>query len=210
MHEYELYHHGIKGQKWGVRRDKYLARMARNQSKIDKLDKKLHTTGAMKRKARAAKAQAKLDKYERKAAKARLRLAKGKNISRRQEKAIMKSEKYKAKVAANSAKNDKWESGIAKLEKKNTRLQKKVDRLNKKMANEQLNSPSTQKKIEAGKDAVSINPRIQAAWNKSFRELSNAIESKDSKRINKAADEWIKAKEAWGDDWEKKYYKNNK
>lgn len=77
----ELYHHGVKGQKWGVRRDKYLARIARNQSKIAKLDKKLNTTGALKRKQRAAKAQAKLDKYERRAAKARLRLAKEKVLA---------------------------------------------------------------------------------------------------------------------------------
>ena len=170
MHEYELYHHGVKGQKWGVRRDKYLARMARNQGKIDKLDKKLHTTGAMKRKARAAKAQAKLDKYERRAAKARLRLAKGKHINRRQEKAIMKSEKFKAKVAANSAKNDKWEAGIAKLEKRNARLQKKVDRLSKKMAKEQMNSPSTQKKVEAGKKALSTNPKLKKAATATYRQ----------------------------------------
>lgn len=161
--EYELYHHGVKGQKWGVRRDKYLAKMARNQAKIDKLDKKLHTTGALKRKQRAAKAQAKLDKYERRAAKARLRLAKGKNISNRQQKAIIKAERYKAQVAKNSQKNDKWEAGIAKLERKNAKLQKRVDRLNKKIAKEQLKSAETQKKVETGKKAISSNPKVKAA-----------------------------------------------
>lgn len=166
--EYELYHHGVKGQKWGVRRDKYLARMARNQAKIDKLDRKLNTTGALRRKQKAAKAQAKLDKYERRAAKARLRLAKGKNISGRQEKAIMKAEKYKAKVAANSAKNDKWEMKKAGLERKNAKLQKKVDRLNKKISKEQLKSPETQKKVEAGKKAVNDNAAIQAAMDKTL------------------------------------------
>lgn len=179
--ENELYHHGVKGQKWGVRRDKYLARMARNQAKIDKLDRKLHTTGAMKRKQRAAKAQAKLDKYERRAAKARLRLAKGKNISGRQEKAIMKAEKYKAKVAKNSAKNDKWEAGIAKLERKNTKLQKKVDRLNKKIAKEQLKAPETQKKVEAGKKAIDNNPKLR-------KELSKNLKALDNNKIKNAAD----------------------
>lgn len=168
--EYELYHHGVKGQKWGIRRDKYLARIAKNQGKIDKLNKKLSTTGAMKRKQRAAKAQAKLDKYERKAAKARLRLAKGKNISNRQQKAIIKAEKYKAKVAKNSAKNDKWEASVAKLERKNTKLQKKVDRLNKKIAKEQLKSPETQKKVEAGKKAVQSNRYLQDTMNRQFQQ----------------------------------------
>lgn len=161
--EYELYHHGVKGQKWGVRRDKYLARMARNQGKIDKLNRKLSTTGAMKRKQRAAKAQAKLDKYERRAAKGRKRLAEGKSISDRQQKAIIKAEKYKAQVAKNSQKNDKWEAGIAKLERKNARLQKRVDRLNKKIEKERLNSPETQKKVAAGKNAVAGNSALQAA-----------------------------------------------
>lgn len=157
----ELYHHGVKGQKWGVRRDKYLEKMARNQAKINKLDQKLRTTGAMKRRARAAKAQAKLDKYERRAAKARLRLAKGKHISGRQEKAIMKAEKYKAKVAANSAKNDKWEAKKASLERKNAKLQKKADKLNRKIQHERLSSPATQKRAEAGRNAV--NRRLSRA-----------------------------------------------
>ena len=159
--EYELYHHGVKGQKWGVRRDKYLAKIAKNQSKIDTLNRKLSTTGAMKRKARAAKAQAKLDKYERRAAKARRRLQQGKHLSGRQEKALMKAEKYRAKVARNSAKNDKWENKKARLEYKNAKLQKKVDRLNKKIAKEQLKSPETQKKVEAGKKAVKNNDKLK-------------------------------------------------
>lgn len=166
--EYELYHHGVKGQKWGVRRDKYLARIAKNQGKIDKLDRKLHTTGAMKRKQRAAKAQAKLDKYERKATKARRRLAAGKSLNKRQTKAIMKAEKYKAQVAKNSQKNDKWESSIVKLERKNAKLQKRVDRLNKKIEKEKMNSPETQKKVETGKKAVSENAAIKAAMDKTL------------------------------------------
>lgn len=166
--ENELYHHGVKGQKWGVRRDKYLARIARNQGKIAKLDKKLNTTGALKRKQRAAKAQAKLDKYERKAAKARRRLAEGKSISDRQQKAIIKAEKYKAKVAKNSQKNDKWESQKVRLERKNAKLQKKVDRLNKKIAKEQLKSPETQKKVTAGKNAVNNNAALQAVMNQTI------------------------------------------
>lgn len=163
--EDELYHHGVKGQKWGVRRDKYLAKMSRNQAKIDKLDRKLNTTGALRRKQKAAKAQAKLDKYERRAAKARLRLAKGKSISGRQEKAIMKAEKYKAKVAANSAKNDKWEAKKANLVRKNAKLQKKVDRLTRKIEKEQLKSPETQKKITAGKEAINNNAALTAVMN---------------------------------------------
>ena len=166
--ENELYHHGVKGQKWGVRRDKYLARIARNQGKIAKLDKKLNTAGALKRKQRAAKAQAKLDKYERKAAKARKRLAEGKHISDRQQKAIIKAEKYKTKVAKNSQKNDKWESQKASLERKNAKLQKKVDRLNKKIAKEQLNSPETQKKVDAGQKAVQNNAALQAVMNQTI------------------------------------------
>ncbi len=165
MNEYELYHHGVKGQKWGVRRDKYLAKMSRNQAKINVLDKKLHTTGALKRKEKAAKAQAKLDKYERKATKARRRLAAGKSLNNRQTKAIMKAERFKAQVAKNSAKNDKWQTGIAKLERKNARLQKKVNKLNKKIAKEVLTSPEVQNNVVVGKAAIASNPNIQAAMN---------------------------------------------
>lgn len=170
MNEYELYHHGVKGQKWGVRRDKYLARMSRNQAKIDKLDRKLHTTGALKRKQRAAKAQAKLDKVERRATKARRRLAAGKHLSNRQTKAIMRAEKYRAKVARNSQKNDKWEISKANLERKNAKLQKKVDRLNKKIAKEQIKAPETQKRVEAGKQAIQNSPALQAAMNRTIGE----------------------------------------
>lgn len=205
--EYELYHHGVKGQKWGVRRDKYLARMARNQGKIDTLNKKLSTTGAMKRKARAAKAQAKVDKLERRASKARKRLAQGKHLSSRQEKAIMKSEKFKAKVARNSAKNDKWENKKAKLEYKNAKLQKKVDRLNKKIAKEQLNSPETQKKVATGKKAVAENPKLKAAMNKEMKALKHFDEvSGDIRTVKdlanapkKRQDEIVKAYQKYAD-----------
>ena len=177
MSEYELYHHGVKGQKWGVRRDKYLARMARNNAKIEKNQQKLHTTGAMKRKERAAKAQAKLDRYERRAAKGRKRLAQGKSISNRQQKAIIKAEKYKAQVAKNSAKNDKYEQNIARLERKNARLQKRVDRLNKKIANEKMTSPSIQKNASVGKEAIKNNPKLKAAMNTKVDKLNRAKSS---------------------------------
>ena len=174
MNEYELYHHGVKGQKWGVRRDKYLAKMARNQAKINVLDKKLHTTGALKRKQKAAKAQAKLDKVERKATKARRRLAAGKHLSKGQTKAIMRAEKYRAKVARNSAKNDKWETGIAKLERKNAKLQKRVDRLNKKIIKEQINSPENQQRVAAGKNALQNNPKIHSVMDQKASALDRA------------------------------------
>lgn len=168
--EYELYHHGVKGQKWGVRRDKYLARIAKNNDRIAKREKYLSTVGAKKRDEMAAHWQLKADKIDRKRVtrRAKARLAVGKTLNRRQQAALVRSQRAHAKVARYSEANDKQRAKIAVLERKNARYQKKVDRLNKKIAKEQLKSPETQKKVEAGKRAVSENPNVKAAMNKTL------------------------------------------
>lgn len=165
--EYELYHHGVKGQKWGVRRDKYLARIAKNNERIAKREKYLSTVGAKKRDEKAAYWKRKADRIDRKGItrKAQRRLAVGKTLNRRQQVALVRSQRAHAKIARYSEANDKQREKIAVLERKNARYQKKVDRLNKKIAKEQLKSPETQKKVEAGRKAVSENPKLKAAMN---------------------------------------------
>ena len=168
--EYELYHHGVKGQKWGVRRDKYLAKIAKNNQRIAKREKYLNTVGAKKRDEKAARWQMKADKIDRKAVtrRAKARLAVGKTLNRRQQAALVRSQRAHAKVARYSEANDRERARIATLERKNARYQKKVDRLNKKIAKEQLKSPETQKKVEAGKKAVGENAAIKAAMDKTL------------------------------------------
>ncbi len=163
MSEYELYHHGVKGQKWGVRRDKYLAKMAKNNAKIAENQKLLNTVGARRRAERAAQYQRVADRYARKASKARMRLARGKSLNAFQQRALIKSERANAKVAKYSKQNDKYESKIATLNHKNARLQRKVDRLNKKIADEPIRAAKTQKRIEQGKKVIEALQR-EAIW----------------------------------------------
>ena len=165
--EYELYHHGVKGQKWGVRRDKYLAKMAKNKERIAKREKYLNTVGAKRREEKAAYWQVKADRIDSKRVtrRAKARLAVGKTLNRRQQVALVKSQRAHAKVAKYSEANDKQRAKIAVLERKNARYQKKVDRLNKKIAKEKLKSPETQKKVASGRDALNNNQNLKNAMN---------------------------------------------
>ena len=130
-----LAHYGVIGMKWGVRHDERRASLVSkkdaNNAKIANYQKKLNTVGAQKRAAKAAKYKAKQDKYDRKAARARTRLAQGKNLSKGEMKKISKAEKYRAKVAKNSKKNDKYQAKIANLQKKNARLDRKISKMDK-------------------------------------------------------------------------------
>lgn len=133
----ELYHHGVIGMKWGVRKQQYRANrvrdlrgdIARRQEKINKLDRKIMSNRNQRRLAKGAKYNAKLMKAERKARKASMRRAAGKELSSRDQKRLMRVEKYKAKAAGKNYKTEKWEAKKATLEYRNLKARRKVDKI---------------------------------------------------------------------------------
>ena len=173
-----LAHYGVMGMKWGVRKDSYTRlsdRRASNSAKIEKYQQKLNTVGAKNRAAKAAKFKAKQDKYDRKAAKARKRLAQGKNISTKQLKRIAKAEKYRAKTAKYSAKNDKYQAKIAKYEKQNTRIDKKINRMTKRDLRYQK---SEMRRLDTREN------RVASAYEKKASKYSERGNTKASRRYS--------------------------
>ena len=169
MVSYDSYlaHHGVPGMRWGHRKERYVARMASNNAKIQRYTTKLNTVGAQKRKAKAAKYQAKVDKLQRKASKAQKRLAQGKSLSGGQQKKLMRYEQYKAKVAKNSYKNDKFQAKINKLQTKNARIQRRIVR------GDYRNNVAGVKSMysQAKKQAPLAKKNLAAAEKKQLRDL---------------------------------------
>lgn len=137
LHSDALYHHGVLGMKWGVRKQEYRTNrvrdlrgdISRRQKKIDKLNRKIMSNRNQRRLAKGAKYNAKLMKAERKARKASMRRAAGRELSSRDQSRLMRVEKYKAKAAGKNYKTEKWEAKKAKLEYRNLKAQRKVDKI---------------------------------------------------------------------------------
>lgn len=125
-----LEHHGVKGQKWGVRRDKLLSKQSKNTEKISKYQAKYDKKMAPKRKAKIAKAQYKYDKYTKRP----IVVPFLRNSKYRER----KERYYKRRLARLNMPADKLNAKIAKLEYKNSKIQKRIDRIDKKIAMSEL------------------------------------------------------------------------
>lgn len=165
MNNYELYHHGILGMKWGIRRyqpygqgyspksegreigEARLSKLAgkkkllkeresSNNEQIEVYKSKLSTVRSKKADRKAAKIQRKINKIGKKASKAQKRLVKGKHISGRQAKVLIKKAKLEGKLANVDKRNSKLRYKISKLEVKNSRINKKIKRVERKSLNQ--------------------------------------------------------------------------
>ena len=121
-----LEHYGVKGQKWGVRRDKLLNKKAKNSDRINKLNSKLDSKMTPRRKAKLAKMQYKYDKYQKR------------HLLLRTVITDAQVRKYQRRIARLSAPGDRLKMKISKLEYKNTKIQKRIDRIDKKIAMSEL------------------------------------------------------------------------
>lgn len=188
-----LAHYGVVGMKWGVRKDAYTRlseRRASNDAKIAKYKEKLSTTGSKNRSAKAAKYKAKQDKYDKKAAKARAKLARGKVISRGEVRKIAKAENYRHKVAKNSIKNDKYQSKINKFEAKNAKIDKKISKLKNKENREKL--PNNTKSDIPTKADIINRAKVYNMYDLSF------LETVQNKNLNE--DQTLKEYKKYLDD----------
>lgn len=164
----ELYHHGIKGMHWGVRRyqnedgsltEAGRSRMARYTKKIDrqrsKLNKnnatiakvrgkKLDTTRAMKLKAKRAKYQSKRDRLEVKNARTRIRASRGKSISERQNRNLQREYKLDKKIARINKKLNPAEAKVARIQAKNAKIINKISNIERR-------SDRFKRRLERGK-----------------------------------------------------------
>lgn len=172
--EYELYHHGILGQKWGQRNgppyplsgsdhsaaEKRAARyrsgaeraeekIAKNKAKIEKLNSYRNSKRNQKLEIKRNKLQIKRDRLANRVNSARLKRELydvGPNRSERR--AMKKAYKLDTKIARVERKQNIWQQKVNKLEYKNTKLEHKVQKYLAKA--DKLDA----KQVAAGKDKL--------------------------------------------------------
>ena len=153
--EYELYHHGILGQKWGQRNgppyplsgsdhsaaEKRAARyrssaeraegkIAKNKAKIEKLNSYRNSKHNQKLEMRRNKLQIKRDKLAKLVNSGRMkRELYNMEPNRRERRAMKKAYKLDTNIARVERKQNIWQQKVNKLEYKNTKLEHKVNKL---------------------------------------------------------------------------------
>ena len=134
--------------------DKLQGKIDKRQAKIDKLNKKISSDRNQRRMAKGAKYDAKLLKAQKKARKASMKRAAGKDLSEKDQKRLMKVEKYKAKSAGLTYKNDKWEAKVANLNYKNGKNRHKIEKLTNKYGTKELSKARKSIQAQQGRDYV--------------------------------------------------------
>jgi len=146
---YELYHSGIKGMKWGIRRyqnedgslteegkkryAKLVGKIDKQQRKIDKYQKRIDRNAG--KDYRAEKKLAKANKLQNKAAKLHNKAVNGWLISdKKRTKLEIKSQKLSAKAGKLSAKAEKMQNSTSKNEAKIHKAQSLINKYSRKIA----------------------------------------------------------------------------
>lgn len=148
MYQNELYHHGVKGQQWGIRRyqnaDGSLTSQGRQriQSRVTMLDGKKSRLEEKKSKidskiSNGSRLSIKKSKWDKKAAVAERKYKKREKTyvtfgigKRRVEKALKKYNKYKIKALRYDAKDSKMDNKSAKLARKIDKVRQKIEKNN--------------------------------------------------------------------------------
>lgn len=174
----ELYHHGTKGQKWGIRRyqnpdgslteegrkrySTYSERANKLQGRIDKNSKKIytltkeysHSKQRQKLEIKRQKLQRQHDRLEPKRKKIQDNmLIYGKQPSKRGQRQLKKAAKVDAKLGKVNRQIIKGDTKVSKLELQNTKYQHQIDKMVAKVSGQRLRK-LTPAQIEAGRAAL--------------------------------------------------------
>lgn len=157
----ELYHHGIKGQRWGVRRFQnddgtlteegirryktLVSKSARNIERINKVSQE-----DIDKSPRAARLRQKMAKYQVRQAKGLERVSRGKNMTRRQRKAVKKVIKIGKKLKRINRSEKIRARTIKQLTNQNKRYEKQISKMLKNASASYIKSLNDY--VAAGKD----------------------------------------------------------
>lgn len=185
MYENEIYHHGIKGQRWGVRRwqnadgslksggaahyqkqaDSLHKKIDRLQGKIDKNnDRKAAITAKFnKHSVKNAVQDAKVAKWKQRRSAIQKKVSKinnkvmvrGKDVNFFEKRTLKKAYRLDKKIASGEKAKLRYDTKISKLDAQNAKLKKKVDRYLDKYEFASSMASLKESDVSSGRSAVS-------------------------------------------------------